>query len=306
MPVNTPVLFLVFNRPQLTASVFEAIKKARPTQLFIAADGPRKDKNEDNLCTQVRLIATQVDWPCEVHTLFREENLGCGKAVSEAITWFFDHVEQGIILEDDCLPNESFFDFCEVMLKRYQNDTHIMMISGTSYQPTPLNSNSYYISKYVHVWGWATWRRAWKLYSFELKGFNKNACTKMLKRTFPIERERVLWLSNFSHILNGFDTWDYQWMYCIWNNSGVCVIPWRNMISNIGFGPDATHTLSENSTHAKMKQFDLLNVIHPQNTLPDNGADRFMRYNVIIDSPFKHFKQKLRTLLKKILIRYNK
>lgn len=152
---SVPILFIVFNRPDPTQQVFEKIRQIRPQQLFIAADGPRENQPDDKInCAQVRAIINRIDWDCQVQTLFSEKNLGCGKAVSNAITWFFEHVEEGIILEDDCVPDVSFFDFCKAMLEQYRNNPHVMMISGTSFLYNRIESReSYFFSKYYSIWG---------------------------------------------------------------------------------------------------------------------------------------------------------
>ena len=166
-----PVLFLIFNRPETTIQVFSAIKKAQPNRLYIAADGPRPEyPDEVNHCKIARTIATNVDWDCEVKTLFRDQNLGCRLAVSQAIDWFFEQEPEGIILEDDCLPNQSFFWFCKELLEKYRNETRIMHIGGTNFQFGKNRTNySYYFSRYAHIWGWASWRREWKYYDEKLK-----------------------------------------------------------------------------------------------------------------------------------------
>jgi len=298
---NTPILFIIFNRPKTTERVFTEIRKQKPKYLFIASDGPRDNNASDlDLCKQCRDIVAKIDWDCDVKTLFSAVNQGCKYAVSSAIAWFFTLVEAGIILEDDCLPNGSFFNFCETLLTKYKDDKQVMMISGTSYQKKPLNNNSYYFSKYVHIWGWATWKRAWALYDRDIKGF-ENDVDPILKRNFNLTRERKQWLNNFNMIFNGLDTWDYQWMYCIWKNNGIAIIPWKNMISNIGFGPGATHTLSIGSSQSEMQRFELEKIIYPENIAVDKKADRLERYSIIIDRPFVYQKAKLFSNIKKIL-----
>lgn len=163
MKKTQAVLFLIFNRLDTASRVFEAIREARPFRLYIAADGPRLHKlGELEACISVRRLVTQIDWPCEIHTLFREQNLGCARAVKEAIDWFFEHEEEGIILEDDCLPRPEFFSFCSEMLDRWRNNKEIMMISGTNYLFGKISSSyDYYFSHFAAIWGWATWKRAW-------------------------------------------------------------------------------------------------------------------------------------------------
>jgi len=171
-PLHTPVLFLVYKRPDTTRQVFEAIRQAKPPRLYVAADGPKKNvPGEAEKVKQVReIISNGVDWDCEVKTLFRDENLGCKYGPVEGINWFFKNEEEGIILEDDTLPSQSFFWFCQELLERYKDDTRIMVISGDNFQNGITRGTcSYYFSRYNHIWGWASWRRAWKYYSVDMK-----------------------------------------------------------------------------------------------------------------------------------------
>lgn len=264
--IKTPILFVIFNRPTTTTKVFEVIRQAKPKLLFIAADGPRENKpNEIGLCNETRKIATRVDWPCEVKTLFREKNLGCGKAVSEAITWFFENVEEGIILEDDCLPDLSFFNFCEDLLERYRFDERVFMISGDNFLPEPLRPRqSYYFSKIAHIWGWATWRRAWNKYDLYMKDFPEFIRNKEIENIWSNKIIQNYWLDKFRDVYDGkINTWDYQWVYAIWKNNGVSIAPNVNLISNIGFGSEGTQTLNKNDQSANLginkMEFPLIN-----------------------------------------------
>jgi hypothetical protein len=242
---ETPVLFLVFNRPDLARRVFARIREARPSRLFIAADGPRPDHPDDGpACRETRLLAAQVDWPCEVKTLFRETNLGCRRAVESAITWFFEQVEAGIILEDDCLPDLSFFPFCAELLARYQDDEQVMSISGDCFRPAGSDSGaSYSFSIYHHIWGWATWRRAWRHYNSSLDGnpclFDRNWLAALLESE-PATR---YWSQIVARYQEGrIDTWDLPWNFSCWLRRGLCVAPAVNLVENIGFDLRATHT----------------------------------------------------------------
>ncbi len=252
---NTPILFIIFNRPDLSEIVFKAIRHAKPTQLFIAADGPRENNVSDKtLCAEARKIIEQVDWSCEVKTLFREENLGCGKAVSSAISWFFDNVERGIILEDDCLPDSSFFMYCQSLLAYYENNEKVMHIGGVNFQ---FGANKvladYYFSAISHVWGWASWRRAWKKYDFDIKDLEAFKKSKKINTYYKDPNISNKWLTTFEDMHNHkIDTWDHQWTYCILNYNGVSIIPNQNLISNIGFREDATHTSAEQSIFANV------------------------------------------------------
>jgi hypothetical protein len=245
---DTPILFLVFNRPDPTRKVFETIRKIKPKQLFVAADGPRKDRPLDiEMCEEVKRIVTQVDWNCDLKILFQEENLGCGKAVSEAISWFFEKVDQGIILEDDCLPDISFFEFCSILLHRHKYDDQVMHIGGNNFQFGKNRGNGdYYYSILGHIWGWATWRRAWRHYEFDL-ATAKPVSEESFSRAF---KQNDLFINYYKDVFlqvgdHKIDTWDYQWLYTIIRNNGLAICPEVNLVQNIGFGKDATHTLYE-------------------------------------------------------------
>jgi hypothetical protein len=202
---DTPILFLIFNRPDTTQKVFNEIRKIKPRQLFVAADGPREDHPEDKeKCEQTRKIIDQVDWDCEVKTLFRDKNLGCKHAVSGAINWFFKNVEQGIILEDDCLPDQSFFGFCQELLNKYKNNKQIFNISGNNFQDGMWRGDgSYYFSKYFHCWGWATWADRWQNYfDIKMKNYPKFKEEKRIKELFSSKREIKFRMKNFENVYN--------------------------------------------------------------------------------------------------------
>lgn len=274
---NTPVLFLIFNRPTLTQRVFNEIKKAKPTRLFIGADGPRADRDEFDLCQETRSIITQVDWPCEVNTLFRDTNLGCGKAPSEAISWFFSHVEQGIILEDDCLPDPSFFTFCDALLEKYAALPTIMSISGTNYLPQGWMANTQsYLFAHVNIWGWATWRRAWKLYNYDIPYWETKPTQDKIRKAM----NNINWYEYYYGMFEGvykkeIDAWDLQWVYCVLMNGGFSITPSLNLVTNIGFGPDATHTAGLQGHYSKMRSNQLMFPLkHPKKIAIDK---RYLR-----------------------------
>lgn len=276
--LSTAVLFLVFNRPDTTAQVFEAIRKARPPRLYVAADGPREGRDgELERVAKVREIVTNIDWPCEVKTLFREKNLGCKAAVSGAITWFFDQEEEGIILEDDCLPHEDFFSFCETLLDRYRDDERISVITGTNYQDGNWRGDgSYYFSRYNHVWGWASWRRAWTFYDGELNFWPtwKHSTDWRGKLTDRVERKYWERIFNLMHEKQ-IDTWDYPWTASVWYRGGLTVTPNANLVSNIGFGADSTHTASTRSALAQMPTGKLEVTKHAKVVVRDEVADKY-------------------------------
>lgn len=247
--METPILFIIFNRPDTTEKVFEAIRNAKPKRLFVAADGPRENKNgEKERCEETRKIIRLIDWPCEIKTLFRDKNLGCGKAVSGAIDWFFENVEEGIILEDDCLPDITFFQYCAELLEKYRLNEKIFMIAGGNFLPKSLrpSKGNYYFSKVPHIWGWATWKRAWKKYDFKMQDLPSFKKDGVIKKIWSDKNTQEYFLERFTEVYNNqIDTWDYQWNYCIWKNDGLSIAPNFNLVSNIGFG-SGTHTLNKN------------------------------------------------------------
>jgi hypothetical protein len=265
---QTAVLFLIFNRPEVTASAFEAIRKAKPPRLYVAADGPRPDREgEAERVSKVRKIATAVDWPCEVKTLFREKNLGCKYGVSEAITWFFEQEEQGIILEDDNLAHPDFFLFCESLLNHYRNDERVLTISGDNFQNGQKRGcASYYFSKYFQGWGWATWRRTWKYYDENLIFWPEWKNSSDWVDQFPDKVERTYWKSIFDTMYaKQLDSMAYPFIASIMYRGGLNAIPNVNLVSNIGFGEDATHTTSTNNAHeSNVPTHSLGELVHPQ------------------------------------------
>jgi hypothetical protein len=278
-PLKTAVLFLTFNRPDTTKQVFEAIRKAKPPRLYVAADGPMADKSgEWEKCERVRRIATQVDWDCEVKTLFRGENLGCKKAVSDAISWFFESVDEGIILEDDCLPTPSFFRFCEEMLERYRSDERIFMISGDNFQFGKKRTDySYYFSRYCHIWGWASWRRSWANYDVQMKLWPEIKNGRWLYDILSKKKSVKYWTYIFDNVYNKkIDTWDYQMIFTCWSQNMLVILPNANLVSNIGFGIDSTHNFNpkdhRNSIPTEEMRFPLS---HPPFVICDKISDKF-------------------------------
>jgi hypothetical protein len=273
MALSTPVAFLIFNRPKLTKIVFEAIRQAKPQKLLVVADGPRFPEEAEK-CQKTREIINQVDWECEVLTNFSDSNLGCKKRLSSGLDWVFSEVEEAIILEDDCLPAPSFFNFCQSLLERYRHDERIMHISGNNFQDGQVrNDFSYYLSKYTHVWGWASWRRAWKHYDVNLKTWSDYKNSSMISSICESVYEQKYWRDIFENVFNNsVDTWDYQWLYTCWFQSGLSILPHSNLVSNIGFGSDATHTTGQNVL-AQLPTKDIWNIKHPPFILRDRIAD---------------------------------
>jgi hypothetical protein len=242
-----PILFLVFNRPDTTALVMEAIRRARPSRLYVAADGPRDRPGEAERCAKARSIAAAVDWPCQVRTLFRDHNLGCHEAVGGAISWFFAQEEEGIILEDDCLPSADFFPYCAELLERFRADARVMAICGSCYavSPQPSVPASYSFAYYADMWGWATWRRAWQLYDHELSRWPRFKANRGLDALAAGRSwHESYWTDRFDSCLDGrTDSWGYRWIYSVIEQNGLVCYPVRNLVSNLGYRSDATHTV---------------------------------------------------------------
>ena len=246
-PLNTAVLFLVFNRLDTTKQVFQTIRQAKPPRLYVAADGARDVKEGENEKVQAvrEYILKNIDWECEVKTLLREENLGCKYAVSGAIDWFFKNEEQGIILEDDCLPSQSFFWFSEAMLEKYKADTRIFLISGYNKQNQwKVDVNDYFYSNFGGIWGWASWQRAWDNYDVDMplleEFIDKQGFEYLLGKKQGLIRQKSI---NNVYKKN-VSAWDYQWAFARHVNNGLACVPSKSLIRNIGFGVDATHTVN--------------------------------------------------------------
>jgi hypothetical protein len=274
--LSTPVAFLVFNRPQTTARVWEAIRQARPAKLLIVADGPRAGHPEDaERCAAVRAVCEQVDWPCEVLRNYADTNLGCRRRVSSGLDWVFASVEEAIILEDDCLPHATFFPFCHELLARYRDDERIMMISGDNFQATPPRGQySYYFSRYPHVWGWASWRRAWRHYDVNLTRWPSIRDGGWLKDMLGDRQRTAYWTSIFERVAQQrLDTWDYQLTFACFCQSMLAIAPRHNLVSNIGFVSGATHTVA-NSPLSNLPVFAMqFPLDHPPCMFADARAD---------------------------------
>ena len=242
MKSNPAVLFIIFNRPEVTRITFERIRRARPRRLYVHADGARATHpNDAARCAASRQIIDSVDWPCEVKRLFRDQNLGCGPAVSGALNWFFDQEEEGVIIEDDCSPMPGFFEYCQLMLDRYRDAPAVMHISGcgiaSKYCPAGADG---YLAPFPFIWGWASWRRAWQHYRFELPA--ESDVAEILAKQNPGGNFVHYWREKFEAVRTGeINTWDYQWVLSVWRAGGLAVTPVRSFVENIGAGPDATH-----------------------------------------------------------------
>ena len=292
--LTTPVLFLVFNRPDTTKQVYAAIRQAKPEKLFVAADGPRSDRpGEAEKCDEVQQIATNVDWDCDVKILFKKKNFGCGVAVSSGIDWFFENVEAGIILEDDCVPHQTFFQFCQELLLKYRHDERIMVISGNNFQfGRNITKYSYYYSRYMHCWGWASWRRAWKYYDFDMALWPTIRDSDLLEHILHDKKGVVLyWKRILDRTYRGeVDSWAYRWLFSCWVQNGLTILPNVNFVSNIGFGEDAVHTKDSSDPFANMRVYAMeFPLKHPPFMIRNARADEFTHRKVFSTSIYKLF-----------------
>ena len=305
--LTTPVAFLIFNRPDTTARVFEAIRQAKPPKLLVVADGPRPDRADDiEKCNAARAIIEGVDWDCEVLTDYSDVNLGCKNRVSSGLDWVFGLVEEGIILEDDCVPHPSFFRFCQELLDYYRDDKRIMAISGDNFQfgrnPTEY---SYYFSRYPHCWGWATWRRAWKYYDVEMKLWPKIETQKMLSNILQNSKHESFWRNIFKSAYEGMlDSWNACWCFACWIQNGLTIIPDVNLVTNIGFGPESTHTLGSKSKLANIPaEIMAFPLKHPEFIIRNCIKDNFTEAAVFSGRKFNvSFRTSLKKVLNKVLL----
>lgn len=280
--LRTPVVLLIFNRPDTTARVFEAIAAVRPRRLLVVADGPRVDRpDEVEACAATRAATERVDWPCDVRREYAEVNLGCARRVSSGLTWAFDLVEEAIVLEDDCLPDPTFFRFCEELLDRYKDDERVMAISGDNFQGGhQRTADSYYFSIFNHYWGWATWRRAWRLFDLRMSLWPEIRDGGWLRGILGNPNAVRYWTDIFDRAhRDEFDSWGYPWTFSCWVQGGLAVLPEVNLVSNIGFDARATHTKAAGPNlmvRAEAMEFPLR---HPRFLLRNNVADEFTLAN---------------------------
>jgi hypothetical protein len=280
--LKTPVVLIIFNRPDTTAKVFAEIARQKPQTLLVIADGPRAGHHDDAAsCAAARAVVEKVDWPCTLLVNYSAINLGCKLRVSSGLDWVFGQVEEAVILEDDCLPHPDFFRFCTEMLERFRNDDRVAMVAGTNYLFDELDlAESYFFSRYFPIWGWATWRRAWSSYDISMQGWQRFRQERQLRAFYaqPFMRRAVT--SMFDHACaNRIDTWDIQWFFsCLFNNS-LSLVPRRNLIANIG--TTGTHTNGSSSSNF----FPLFPVdpitVHPEKVFPNRCYDeRFFKERI--------------------------
>ncbi|WMW24311.1 hypothetical protein RE474_09415 [Methanolobus sediminis] len=304
--LRTPVAFIIFNRPETTKKVFAEIAKAKPPKLLVIADGPRANHpGEEEKCNAARSIINNVDWECEILTNYSDVNMGCKRRVSSGLNWVFDIVEEAIILEDDCLPHPTFFRFCDELLEKYRNDERIAMISGDNFQfGRKRTEYSYYFSRYPHIWGWASWRRSWKKYDVDMKIWPEIKKNNWLQDILENKKVVKHWTKKFDYVYDGkIDTWDTQWLFSRWINNELAILPNVNLISNIGFGPNAMHTKYK----TRISEMDIeptrFPILHPPYVIRDRIADNYTEKNDFSGQTIIH---KLAKILKANILTKNR
>lgn len=280
MAADTPLLLIAWRRPDTLRQVIDAIRPVAPQRLFVACDGPNSERpgEAEKVAATRAVIEGEIDWPCTIERLYSNVNQGCRLGVSRAITWFFEQVEEGIILEDDCVPHPDFFNYCARLLERYRNDARILSICGSNFQQgQQRGSASYYFSIYGDSWGWATWRRAWRLYPEAQEKWFEFRDAGMLGDVFSTPGERDYWQAIYDNLFirRTPDSWAYQWWLASWMNNGLHAWPNASLVSNVGFNlPDSTHCFGD-YPYAALTLSPLGDVTHPSFIIPSREADEF-------------------------------
>jgi hypothetical protein len=286
--MRTPVALIIFNRPDLTERVFAQIAKTKPAQFFIIADGPRPDRPGDaEKCAAARAVVDRIDWNCEVLKNYSDVNLGCGHRPATGISWLFEQTDKAIILEDDVIPDLTFFQFCEELLDRYHEDERVWQICGHNYQlGQKRGPYSYYFTRRnICGGGWATWRRAWKHFDFRIQLWPGLRETSFILDILEDEALAEKWKQQFDTVYAGkpssmdahtADYWDYQWTFTIWSQSGLSICPNTALVSNVGYREDGTHTKSANNPWANLPVGEMeFPLQHPPYVVRNREADHF-------------------------------
>ena len=303
---DTPLLLIAWRRPHTLRQVIDAIRPVAPTCLYVACDGPNSERpgEAEKVAATRAVIEHYIDWPCQIERLYSDVNQGCRLGVSRAITWFFEQVEAGIILEDDCVPHPDFFPYCSALLERYRHDTRVWCISGNNFQNGQWRGDgSYYFSRYNHCWGWASWRRCWQHYDPDLSQWQALRDSGLLETIFEDPLELSYWSGIWQRLLDSGepDTWDYQWTFTCISNSGLTALPNRNLVSNVGFGEDAAHTTTVAAPTVANQ--GLGELTHPLFVLRDGEADRY-NFKIHFGGTSRRINQDLFRRLKTRLNRY--
>ncbi|MEM0951073.1 MAG: nucleotide-diphospho-sugar transferase [Cyanobacteria bacterium P01_H01_bin.74] len=283
---QSPVLVIIFNRAESALKVIDALRLVKPERVYINADGPRPHKaGEAELCTETRkAVVNAIDWPCDIKTRFLDENRGCGKATSSGISWFFETEEQGIIFDDDCVPHPDFFKFCDEILETYKDDTRVMHVSGNNFmRGQKVGDASFYWSNHALVWGWATWKRAWQHFDINYRDFETFIANNEISNLFDdfiIRQYRLYhWKKLHKQRLTKPTSWAFAWSYAVYTNSGLCANPNVNLVTNVGFGENATHQRLSSDPDSNLPTQSIGQISHPTHMVPAKNADRFVLKN---------------------------
>ena len=308
MSFSVPILILAWRRPDKLSKLLSQLKKARPRKLYISIDGPDKtDLCKRKVLESKAVVDDLIDWPCEVNKKYENFNLGCKKGVSKGISWLFNFENQGIILEEDCIPDVSFLNFAEKMLEKYKYENEIYTVTGDCFIKKPINNNlSYYYSKYPHCWGWATWKNRWEKFDGQIKFWPELKKSKKWKRLHPDFLERLYWNKIMNRVYkNEIDSWAYPWAATVWNSGGKIVTPMLNLVSNIGFETDGTHTKDIKSNLSNIPKYKLDFFIGPKLIKADFELDKECFYSTFLVISFKRIYEFFRNFLKnKIFIKF--
>jgi len=303
--MNIPVLILAFNRPKETNILIEKLKKIKPSKLYVGQDGPREDSKDDKkLCDDVQKIFENISWNCTIKKKLNKKNLGCRESVSTAINWFFENEEKGIILEDDCIPSNSFFKFCQKMLVKYEKSNEVFVISGSNFQNNNFIGNGdYYFSKYAHCWGWATWKRAWKYFDNNMEFWNTLKNSTSWNNLHDNKLENKYWKKIFDKVKEKkIDSWAYVWLASVWNYTGSTITPNKNLILNIGFNKNATNTINSSELKENNFEFSELDseIKDPYDKMINKKADEFV-FNNHFNGKFNFWPWRIFYILKILL-----
>ena len=274
--MNSAVLFLTYRRFNTAEKVFESIRQAKPPRLYFASNASNpKNIGEGQKVAKVRALIDRIDWPCELYTLFRDKHLSVKHSIPSSIDWFFENEEMGIILEDDCLPSQSFYSFCDEVLEKYKRDDSIGFITAMNYLEKIEKSESYFFSRYPAIWGWATWKRVWVNYDVNMNNLDALLNSDEFIKSFDQTNEYKHWAKWFKKVAAGkVNTWDAQITYLSFIYNYLTITPTVNLLSNIGFGSDSNFTKNPNSPISKMKKLEIdTNLIHPDKYFVNNDYD---------------------------------
>jgi len=305
MTITVPVLLLIFNRPDTTQKVFDIIKQVKPSKLYVASDGAREgNSNDERLCKQARNITEQVDWECDVKYLYRDKNLGCRVAISSGIDWFFEYVDEGVILEDDCLPSKSFFWFCQELLEKYRDNDKVMQINGNFYLDGVMEfENSYYFSTLNGCWGWATWKSAWNQFDSKMPGYANFKAKGRIDDYFK-NKDILDWMISYldEAVLPTCNIWSTQWAYAIIKSDGLSITPTTNLVTNIGFSGDGTTGSYESfELYMEVDVGDIDDIEHPSKIDRNDKADE-LHFNTVIKITDPRLSNSKKSRIMKILI----